>query len=72
MFCVPIKVFEKNDFTFTYTCIVHASVTVQCKYMYFEGYKFCGFQCFPAKRENYFHKNERTPIVTWLNYACNL
>ena len=35
--------------------------TVQCKY--FKGYKFRGFRCFPAKRENYFHENERMPIV---------
>ena len=38
---------------------------------YFEGYKFCGFRCFPAKCKNYFRENEWTPIVTWLNYACN-
>ena len=44
--------------------------TVQRKY--FEGYKFRRFCCFPAKCENYFRKNERTPIVMWLNYACNL
>ena len=44
-------------------------ITVQCKY--FEDYKFHGFHCFSAKRENYSRINERTPIVTWLNYACN-
>ena len=36
--------------------------TVQHKY--FEGYKFRGFRCFPAKHENYFRENERTPIVS--------
>ena len=41
--------------------------TIQHKY--FEGYKF---RCFPTKCKNYFHKNEQTPIVTWLNYACDL
>ena len=43
--------------------------TVQRKY--FEGYKFRRFHCFPAKRKNYFCKNEQTPIVMWLNYACD-
>ena len=43
--------------------------TVQRKY--FEGYKFRRFHCFPAKCENYFRENERTPIVMWLNYACD-
>ena len=49
------------------------SPTIQHKY--FKGYKFHeihGFHCFPAKRKNYFRKNEWTPIVTGLNYACNL
>ena len=36
----------------------------------FEGYKFYGFRCFPAKCKNYFCENEWMPIVTWLNYAC--
>ena len=44
--------------------------TVQHKY--FEGYKFHGFHCSPAKHKNYFRENEWTPTVTWLNYACNL
>ena len=39
----------------------------------FEGYKFRGFRCFPAKHENYFHKNKQMPIVMWLNYyACKV
>ena len=42
------------------------------QHKYFEGYKFRGFCCFPAKHENYFRENEQTPIVLWLNYACNL
>ena len=47
----------------------NSRATEQCKY--FEGYNFRGFCFFPAKRENYFHENEWTPTVMWLNYACD-
>ena len=49
----------------------HAFMLITVQLKYFKGYKFHRFRCFPAKRKNYFFENEWTPIVTWLNYACN-
>ena len=48
------------------------AIYLYCTAQIFWGYKFRWFCCFPAKRKNNFCKNEWTPIITWLNYACNL